>query len=165
MFNLLSHKPETAFGQVERRSLRSVLKDTKGISVSMPDLLPAVGISATIVALLVGSVGAGFVFGQNATAQGALSSVQTAQAQVKAETGSYGALSALTSGTAGSVATVSNPPATLAVTSSKNAFCAVVKSDSMIAGATYWVSAKTGKITDKMPTAAEAGIACPAAPA
>lgn len=144
------------------RKALTVLKEKRGLSASLPEVLGAVGIGILLLGLVGFGIGAGINFAQDSGAKGALESVKSAQLLHQSKTNAFGSLEELTTadGTGAAALSVKPDNVTITVSADKRNYCALVVSGSM--GHTpFWVTAKTGKIVDKEPTAAEAGVACP----
>ena len=154
--------PESAFSAPA--SARKVLGDKRGLSASLPEVLGAVAVSIAILAAAGFGIGAAINFGQDSSAKGVLDSISAAQTLHQSKTGGFGTLAELTTaGTGGTPALTETPDnASIAVSTDKRNFCAVIESGSM-AHTKYWVTGKNGKIYEgTAPTAAVAGVTCPA---
>lgn len=147
------------------RKALAVLKDKKGLSASLPEVLGAVGIGILLLGLVGFGIGAGISFAQDSGAKGTLESVKSAQLLHQTKTEKFTAdVKSFTD---------TNPPALsgdvsnlkMTVSADGRNFCAGIESTSM-AHTKFWINSKTGKITegDTPPTATVAGVACPTFP-
>jgi hypothetical protein len=141
-----------------RQSIKSVLTNKRGISASLPEVIGAVTISVILIGGSAFGLAAGYNASQDADAKSTLNAVKSAQVLNQSKTEGYGTFEELTTGE--DPALTANPDK-LKIEASTTNYCAVVKSGSMF-GATYWMTAKSGKVLEKAPTAAEAGVTCPA---
>ncbi|MFJ2662649.1 hypothetical protein [Arthrobacter koreensis] len=141
----------------EPQSAHALLTDKRGLSTSIAESLGSIGLGVLLLVGLTVGIGAAWNYGQDSTAKSTLDSVKSAQVLQKAKTGSYGTVENLTDGADPALTSVSDD---LKITASETDYCAVVKSRSMT-GPTYWMTAKTGKVLDAAPSAAEAGVTCP----
>lgn len=147
----------TLTGLVGPRSAKSVLSNKLGLSASLPEVLGAVGVSVGILAAAAFGVGAAINFGMDSSAKGAIDSVKSAQVLYQSKNATFGTVEQLT---AGDTPPLTDKPESLKITVSATNYCGVIKSTSMM-GTSYWITAKSGKVLDKAPTAAEAGVTCP----
>jgi len=118
-------------------------------------------VSAIILVVIGAAFGPGFInsFKDNG-ASSFVSSVNSQEKLYSSTHDGYADASTLTS-TANGAPLVEVPKGyTLNVAASDTAFCAAVKSDS---GRTFWTHGNSSKSFDSQPSAADAGIACPAA--
>ncbi|ROR76114.1 hypothetical protein SAMN06295974_3738 [Plantibacter flavus] len=144
------------------RTAKSVLGDKKGLSTSIPEALGAIVLGMILLGGAAFGVGAAINYGQDSGAESDLESVKAAQTLYQAKNATYGTKAQLTSGSDPAMANSDKGSWDVAVTA--NNFCAISKSKG-VSGTTYWITAKTGKAVTTMPTAAEAGVACPTIPA
>lgn len=145
------------------QSTEQVLSSKRGVAANLTETLTAVGIGLLVLVLGGFAAGAGLTFAQNAGAQSVLDAVQTAQTQVRSETGNYGSKEALTTG---EIPPLTKTSPRLAITAAENNFCAVIKSDSML-GNVYYITARTGVVSEEKPAGKDIeGLTagCPAVP-
>lgn len=141
----------------EPQSAQAVLTDKRGLSTSIAESLGSLGIGVLVLVGLAIGIGAAWNYGQDSSAKSTLDSVKSAEVLHKAKTGSYGTVADLTTGADPALTSASE---NLKIAATETDYCAMVKSRSMT-GPTFWMTAKTGKILEAAPTAAEAGVACP----
>jgi len=138
-------------------SARSVLTNKRGMSFSLPEVLVAVGLSIGGAALVTVGIASAINFSKDSGAKTALDSVKSAQILYQQKTGSFGSLEQLTTG---ETPALTDSPANFKLAQTETNYCGIVRSTSMSAP-TYWITAKSGKILETAPTAAQAGVACP----
>ncbi|MEO3931413.1 hypothetical protein WMO79_01180 [Micrococcaceae bacterium Sec7.4] len=141
----------------EPRSARSILADKRGLSTSIPESLGALGLGIVVLGTLAVGIGAAFNYGQDSGAQSTLDAVKSAQVLFQARNASYGDVPGLTTGQDPALPK-SNPH--LAIAKNATDYCAAMKSDSMFPNS-YWVTARTGTVTNTKPALAQSGVACP----
>ena len=156
------------FGEIlaAPRKLITVLKDRRGLSASLPEVLGAVGIGILLLGLVGFGIGAGINFAQDSGAKAALESVKSAQLLHQSKTNTFGNLDALTKGDPPALAGTTDNMVIDVAPDGRN-YCALVESRSMLK-TKYWIYAKSSKAVEATPTgqppaAATVGMTCPTA--
>lgn len=154
---------ETSFSETtkgKRFSPLAVLKEKRGLSASLPEVLGAVGISILLLGLVGFGIGAGITFSQDSGAKDTLNAVNSAQILHQTKTQTFGKLADLTGGDNPALKPAPTNVAVAVSTDGRN-YCAVVESTSMLR-TKYWITGKDGIVVDKAPTATETGgVTCP----
>lgn len=139
----------------------AVLKDKRGISASLSEVLGAVAISIGVIALAAFGIGAGINYSQDSNAKATLDSIKSAQILHQSKTNGFGDLAALTTGDAPALTSIPTN-ATIKLSTDKRNYCALVESGSM-AHTLFWITSKDGKIVEEAPTGLAGGLTCPTA--
>lgn len=138
-------------------STGSVLADKRGLSTSLSESLGSLALGILVIAGLAVGIGAAYNYGQDSSAKSNLDAVKSAQILHQGKTGTFGDISALSTGE--DPALTKTAPS-LAVTVGDRNFCAAIESGSMFK-TNYWLTSKTGEVLTTKPTPAEAGVTCP----
>jgi len=157
----ISNKPLFGAAFAEPRTPATVLKDKRGLSASLPEVLGAVGISILVLGLAGFGIGAGINFANDSGAKSTLESVNSAQILHQTKNNTFGTLEALTTGDSPALSSKPDNVA-IAVSSDGRNYCAVVESGSM-SHTKFWITSKDGKVVEAAPDAAKAGVTCPTA--
>lgn len=156
-----SIKPLLGPSFAESRTPSAVLKDKRGLSASLPEVLGAVGIGILVLGLAGFGIGAGINFSQDSGAKSTLESVKSAQILHQTQSNTFGTLAELTGGESPALSTKPDN-VNITVSADGRNYCAIVESGSM-AHTKYWITSKDGKVVEAAPDAAAAGVACPTA--
>lgn len=154
----------TRQGRRTTPSITAILKEKRGLSASLPEVLGAVAISIGVLALVGFGIGAGVNYANDSGAKGSLESVKSAQILHQSKTGGFGTIAELTDSTAGATPALTSKPDNVAVSVStdKRNYCALVESKSM-SHTKFWLTSSSGKVLDAAPTGLPTGLTCPTA--
>lgn len=150
-------KPLLGAAFAEPRTPTAILKEKRGLSASLPEVLGAVGISILVLGLAGFGIGAGINFSQDSGAKSTLESVKSAQILQQTKTNEFGDLAALTSGEAPALSSKPDNVAIKTWDEGRN-YCAFIESTSM-SRTKYWITSKGGKVVEENPDTTN----CPAA--